>query len=186
MIGNAVINDETDQMGMVEYAWSHAIISDELYSAVTKDCNSFKEEDDDGQNSSSVRACSPAVKAFMQAYSDIDIYSIYTPVCLSSLEERRSRKSKLVAAPRLFSQHELWHGMRWGLASGYDPCTADYVEKYFNREDVQRALHANITHLTYPYTPCRYLCFVSTKITFFYSEFKLYKTLLNYKSDKAL
>lgn len=100
-IGNAVLNDETDQLGMVEYAWSHAIISDELYAAVTKDCNFFK-EDSNSENSSST--CSPAVKAFLQAYSDIDIYSIYTPVCLSSLEQR-SRKTKLVTAPRLFSQH---------------------------------------------------------------------------------
>jgi serine carboxypeptidase-like clade 2 len=29
------------------------------------------------------------------------------------------------------------------------------VEKYFNRVDVQRALHANVTKLSYPYTTCR-------------------------------
>lgn len=150
MIGNAVLNDETDQMGMVEYAWSHAIISDELYTAVRRDCNSFK-EDDEGGNSS--KACSPAVREFLQAYSDIDIYSIYTPVCLSSLAQNK-KQPRLISAPRLFSQHELWHGMRWGLPSGYDPCTEDFVETYFNREDVQRALHANITHLPYPYSPC--------------------------------
>ena len=45
----------------------------------------------------------------------------------------------------------LWHK----LPSGYDPCTEDYVERYFNREDVQRALHANVTKLPYPYTTCR-------------------------------
>ena len=43
-IGNAVLNDETDQLGMVEYAWSHAIISDELHSAVTRECDYFREE----------------------------------------------------------------------------------------------------------------------------------------------
>lgn len=40
-------------------------------------------------------------------------------------------------------------------ASGYDPCTEGYAEKYFNRKDVQVALHANVTNLPYPYTPCR-------------------------------
>ncbi|XP_026662499.2 serine carboxypeptidase-like 35 isoform X1 [Phoenix dactylifera] len=150
MIGNAVLNDATDQLGMVEYAWSHAIISDELYAAVLKECNSFKEELGDGRRSN---ACTPAVKAFLRSYADIDIYSIYTPVCLSSLS-KSSRLTKLVAAPRLFSElQEAWHGMR-SMPAGYDPCTEDYVEKYFNREDVQKALHANLTHLSYPYSPC--------------------------------
>ncbi|XP_042469683.1 serine carboxypeptidase-like 35 [Zingiber officinale] len=147
MIGNAVLNDATDQLGMVEYAWSHAIISDELYSTVRKECNSFKEEDEGGHPS---KACLPAVKAFLQAYNDIDIYSIYSPVCLS---KSSSSTSKLVTAPHYFSQHERWHEMK-KMPRGYDPCTEDYVEKYFNREDVQKKLHANVTHLSYPYSPC--------------------------------
>lgn len=40
-------------------------------------------------------------------------------------------------------------------AAGYDPCTEAYTENYFNRKDVQVALHANVTNLPYPYTPCR-------------------------------
>lgn len=52
------------------------------------------------------------------------------------------------------------------LPSGYDPCTEGYAENYFNRKDVQVALHANVTNLPYPYTPCRlvlqltFKCFV--------------------------
>ncbi|RWW55161.1 hypothetical protein BHE74_00038219 [Ensete ventricosum] len=151
MIGNAVLNDATDQLGMVEYAWSHAIISDELYSTVRKECNSFKEEGEGGRAS---KLCSPAVRAFLQAYNDIDIYSIYSPICLSSLT-KSSPSRKLVAAPKFFSRHEIWHYMR-KMPTGYDPCTEDDVEKYFNKEDVQRALHANVTRLSYPYSPCRF------------------------------
>ncbi|XP_047066655.1 serine carboxypeptidase-like 35 [Lolium rigidum] len=156
MIGNAVINDETDQLGMVEYAWSHAIISDELHAAVTRECDSFREEADGGRPG---KGCSPAVKAFMGAFDDIDIYSIYTPTCLASAaspagnSSAARRPSRLVAAPRLFSQHEAWHMMRRAPA-GFDPCTEAYVTKYFNRHDVQRALHANRTSLAYPYSTC--------------------------------
>ncbi|XP_068645711.1 serine carboxypeptidase-like 35 [Aristolochia californica] len=139
MIGNAVINDGTDQIGMIEYAWSHAIISDELYHHINRECN-FKSDNQ-------TNICVSSVKSFLQAYSDIDIYSIYSPVCLSDYERTSLR---LLAAPRSFSQHDLWHK----LPSGYDPCTEDYAEKYFNREDVQKALHANVTKLLYPYTPC--------------------------------
>jgi hypothetical protein len=39
--------------------------------------------------------------------------------------------------------------------AGFDPCTEAYVVRYFNRRDVQRALHANRTGLPYPYSPCR-------------------------------
>ncbi|OAY78780.1 Serine carboxypeptidase-like 35 [Ananas comosus] len=151
MIGNAVLNDATDQLGMVEYAWSHAIISDELYSTVRKECDSFKEEAEGGKPR---KGCSPAVKAFLQAYDDIDIYSIYTPVCLSSLSQSPRGSSDLLAAPRLFSQQEVWRHRMRKIPAGYDPCTEDYVRAYFNREDVQRALHANLTHLPYPFSPC--------------------------------
>ncbi|KAL6903466.1 hypothetical protein ACP4OV_004279 [Aristida adscensionis] len=153
LIGNAVLNDATDQLGMVEYAWSHAIISDELYSAVRRECDSFKEEADGGRPSNS---CSPAVRAFLRAYDDIDIYSIYTPTCLSPSSSAAAgprRPLPLVAAPRLFSKHEAWRRMQ-RVPAGYDPCTEAYVKAYFNRGDVQRALHANRTGLPYPYSPC--------------------------------
>ncbi|KAG9442270.1 hypothetical protein H6P81_018124 [Aristolochia fimbriata] len=139
MIGNAVINEVTDQVGMIEYAWSHAIISDQLYHHINRECD-FKSDNQ-------TYICESSVKSFLQAYSDIDIYSIYSPVCLSDYEQT---SAKLLAAPRSFSQHDLWHK----LPSGYDPCTEAYTEKYFNREDVQKALHANITKLSYPYSPC--------------------------------
>ncbi|XP_062184189.1 serine carboxypeptidase-like 35 [Phragmites australis] len=153
MIGNAVLNDATDQLGMVEYAWSHAIISDELYSAVRRECDSFKEEADGGKPG---KGCSPALRAFLGAYDDIDIYSIYTPTCLSSSPAAAAtsrRPSRLVAAPRLFSRHDAWHRMK-RVPAGYDPCTEAYVTSYFNRGDAQRALHANRTGLPYPYSPC--------------------------------
>ncbi|KAL5987852.1 hypothetical protein ACLOJK_035608 [Asimina triloba] len=38
--------------------------------------------------------------------------------------------------------------------SGYDPCTEKYAEIYYNRPDVQKALHANITKIPYKWTAC--------------------------------
>ncbi|KAJ3680272.1 hypothetical protein LUZ60_016550 [Juncus effusus] len=155
MIGNAVLNDQTDQLGMLEYAWTHAIISDELHSAVRKECDSFKEEEAGGKPTN---GCSPAVRAFLGAYDDIDIYSIYTPVCLSSLESESERgkweSEYIVRAPRLFANHGFWRNRMWSKPAGYDPCTEDYVKTYFNLAEVQKALHANRTHIPYPYSPC--------------------------------
>lgn len=86
----------TDQDGMVDYAWSHAVISDQLYHSLNREC--------DFKMGNQTNSCSLAVKLFLQAYSDIDMYSIYTPVCVSDFERRRASK-KLVVAPRSFSQH---------------------------------------------------------------------------------
>ncbi|XVF44554.1 hypothetical protein PTKIN_Ptkin02bG0133900 [Pterospermum kingtungense] len=140
MIGNAAINEQTDTLGIFDYAWSHAIISDQLYDDITKECG-LKE------SSNLTAHCAQDISAFMEAYSNIDMHSIYSPVCLYSSE---ITYSQLVVAPRLLTQHDLWHK----LPSGYDPCTVDYVQKYFNRKDVQTAMHANVTKLPYPYTTC--------------------------------
>jgi serine carboxypeptidase-like clade II len=42
--------------------------------------------------------------------------------------------------------------------AGYDPCTTEYTETYFNRPDVQAALHVNVTKLSYNWTSCRCNC----------------------------
>lgn len=139
LMGNAVINDPTDQPGLIDYAWTHAIISDQLHRNIYKDC--------DFKSNISTSQCTMHIRGFLEAYSGIDIYNIYAPVCLSSLNKAAQ---KLIVAPRFFTQQDLWHK----LPSGYDPCTEDYVEAYLNREDVQKALHANLTKLSYPYTPC--------------------------------
>jgi serine carboxypeptidase-like clade 2 len=44
--------------------------------------------------------------------------------------------------------------------AGYDPCTSQYSEIYFNRPDVQEALHANVTKMGYNWTRCRYLLYI--------------------------
>ncbi|RWR92094.1 serine carboxypeptidase 24 [Cinnamomum micranthum f. kanehirae] len=41
-----------------------------------------------------------------------------------------------------------------GRVYGYDPCTENYAEKYFNRLNVQRAMHANLTGIPYKWTAC--------------------------------
>ncbi|KAG6581552.1 Serine carboxypeptidase-like 35, partial [Cucurbita argyrosperma subsp. sororia] len=141
MIGNAAINDETDTMGMVEYAWSHAIISDQLHANIFKECNFSVDIEN------LTLSCLNHYRDFLVSYSKIDIYNIYAPTCLSSSLDSVFRL--VSAAPRTFSKL-LWSK----IPRGYDPCTANYAEKYFNRADVQRALHANVTKLSYPYTPC--------------------------------
>ena len=39
--------------------------------------------------------------------------------------------------------------------SHMDPCSDYYVYAYLNRPDVQKALHANVTKMSYDWEPCR-------------------------------
>ncbi|MQL81884.1 hypothetical protein Taro_014354 [Colocasia esculenta] len=143
IIGNALMDDETDQKGMVDYAWDHAVISDSVYHGIKKSCN-FSQK-------ASV-ACNTALDKYFAVYKIIDMYSLYTPRCFNDTVTTLSRQRRRIegSAPQLFSKFDAWHVR----PSGYNPCAPYHTELYFNRKDVQEALHANITHVKYNWTHC--------------------------------
>ncbi|XP_015063780.1 serine carboxypeptidase-like 34 [Solanum pennellii] len=133
MIGNALIDDETDQKGMIDYAWDHAVISDHLYDSIKRVCNfSLKPVGDD---------CDNLLNQYFAVYKILDMYSLYAPNCVNS---------NFSTLPNSLSTIDGW--LKRPL--GYDPCLSDYTETYMNRPDVQAALHANITKIPYPWTHC--------------------------------
>ncbi|PON74314.1 Serine carboxypeptidase-like [Parasponia andersonii] len=127
LIGNAVINDETDERGMYDYMATHALISDHSASVIQSQCdfspNATKPSPE----------CSKALNETDRDTYYIDIYNIYAPLCTSS---------NLTAKPKVAS------------LTKFDPCSDYYVHAYLNREDVQAALHANVTKLSYDWEPC--------------------------------
>jgi len=42
------------------------------------------------------------------------------------------------------------------MSRAYDPCTERYSDSYFNRPEVQKAFHANVTGIPYEWKACRY------------------------------
>ncbi|XP_042395179.1 serine carboxypeptidase-like 34 [Zingiber officinale] len=145
MIGNALLDDDTDQTGMIDYAWDHAVISDRVYKDVKTKCNFSIEP--------ATAACNGALSEYFAVYRIIDMYSLYAPVCVNqNVSGTYNRKHFRVegAAPKLFSQFSGWHQQ----PAGYDPCVSYYSEVYFNRPDVQEALHANVTKIAYNWTHC--------------------------------
>lgn len=146
MIGNALLDDETDQTGMVDYAWDHAVISDKVYRDIKRKCN-FSIENP-------TKDCDNALNEYFEVYKIIDMYSLYAPICPSSSSSSTSNSRQRLPiqgiAPRMFSKFDGWHKR----PAGYDPCLSDYTEVYLNRPDVQKALHANVTKMSYPWTHC--------------------------------
>ncbi|XP_042486185.1 serine carboxypeptidase-like 31 isoform X2 [Macadamia integrifolia] len=128
LLGNPETSDADDWRGMVDYAWSHAVISDETHKIIKESCNFDK--GDPWSNDS----CSQAVDELLNQYKEIDIYSLYTSVCTNStssndgsMQVMYNSKSKMM--PRIMG--------------GYDPCLDDYAKTFYNRPDVQKALHVS-------------------------------------------
>lgn len=90
------MDDDTDQTGMIDYAWDHAVISDQVYHTVKKTCNFSKEPVGN--------ACNAALELYFAVYNIIDMYSLYSPVCVSSSSSRQLPMIEGVA-PKLFSKY---------------------------------------------------------------------------------
>jgi len=73
-VGNPVTNDSYDSKGRAEYAWSHAVVSDEVYSRIKKHC--------DFKISNLSDDCNAAMDFIDSQYQEIDAYNIYAPKCL--------------------------------------------------------------------------------------------------------
>ncbi|PSS29359.1 Serine carboxypeptidase-like [Actinidia chinensis var. chinensis] len=85
MIGNGIMNVDTDTRGSYDYIWSHALISDETHRGLVHHCTS---------TSFNSPKCVHFTERMSEESGDIDPYNIYGPLCLnSSNSSRRSKRS---------------------------------------------------------------------------------------------
>ncbi|CAI9270105.1 unnamed protein product [Lactuca saligna] len=133
LLGNPETNDAEDWKGMIDYAWSHAVVSDETHKTIRESC------DFNSNNIWSNDDCSQGVDEVLRQYKEIDMYSLYTSVCIpnSAYTENKGmqyvfKKSSSMMMPRIMG--------------GYDPCLDDYAKSYYNILEVQKALHVGDGH----------------------------------------
>jgi hypothetical protein len=82
------------RLELADYAWDHAVISDEVYGAIKKECT-FP---DDGNESDK---CQQAWSDFFSVMRDIDLYSLYTPACTDAMANAsRTNSSSSSSAAR--------------------------------------------------------------------------------------
>ncbi|CAK9876890.1 unnamed protein product [Sphagnum jensenii] len=142
MAGNPVTDGYWDNVGVIDYYWTHAMISDHTYHQLKKLCNF-----------SDPNCCSNSCNnvynyATNTEIGNIDPYSINTPACTETVGGGSPQKKKFLS----FRPNNPF--LR-GKPMGYDPCTENYAEIYYNRPDVQKALHANISGIIpYNWTGC--------------------------------
>ncbi|XP_043703637.1 serine carboxypeptidase-like 25 [Telopea speciosissima] len=144
MVGNAVIDKYYDTLGTVDYWLSHALISDETYKQILKKCDFHKENDTD--------ECYAAYDYADTEKGNIDIYNIYGPTCgYSIIDTITPHNHRIQRIPQRF------FSISSRQISGFDPCTENYAKIYYNRPDVQKALHANTTQISYKWTTCNHI-----------------------------
>ncbi|KAH7570604.1 hypothetical protein ACOSQ2_019202 [Xanthoceras sorbifolium] len=128
IIGNALINDETDERGMYDFFASHALISDESNRKVQQYCDFSP-----NASAQSSKLCDEVMDAIEKNTYYLDIYNIYAPLCSNTSLTARPKKASIM---------------------NFDPCSDYYVYAYLNRPDVQEAMHANVTKLDHDWEPC--------------------------------
>nr|GLL28838.1 serine carboxypeptidase-like 31 [Ipomoea trifida] len=131
LLGNPETSDVQDWQGMVDYAWSHAVISDETHRTIIASC------DFNSNDTWSNQDCSQAVNELLKQYKEIDIYSLYTSVCIDSLTGSDDNSTAVFKTTSKMMPR---------IMAGYDPCLDDYAKSYYNRLDVQKALHVSSGH----------------------------------------
>nr|BAO04184.1 hypothetical protein [Delphinium grandiflorum] len=130
MVGNAVIDDFHDYVGTFEYWWTHGLISDATYQSLNANCD-FEVSEHPSE------ACDKTMDIAYVEQGNIDAYSIFTPTCSATISQRRNLRK-----------------IRPRISVPYDPCTEKHSTVYFNLPEVQKALHANVTGIPYPWATC--------------------------------
>ncbi|XP_051183430.1 serine carboxypeptidase 2 [Lolium perenne] len=135
MVGNGLIDNYHDYRGTFQFWWNHGLVSDDTYHLLNRSClhDSFIHPSP---------ACDAALNVSTEEQGNIDLYSIYTPTCnVTATNSSASRQRPRGRYP-------------W-MTGSYDPCTERYSTAYYNRRDVQRALHANVTGtINYTWATC--------------------------------
>lgn len=129
-IGNPLLEFNTDFNSRAEYLWSHGLVSDSSYELLNSICN-FSQIRRQAQKGRFTPECATVVKQTSEEISRyINSYDVTLDVCLSSINGQSNLLWKLQEEERL------------------DVCVEDETNKYLNRKDVQKALHAQLVGVT--------------------------------------
>ncbi|KAF8403027.1 hypothetical protein HHK36_011122 [Tetracentron sinense] len=130
LVGNAVTDDYNDYVGTFEYWWTHGLISDSTYQSLKAACIL-------GSSQHPSIECIKALNLADTEQGNIDPYSIFTHPCNDTASLKHNLRG-----------HYPW------MSRAYDPCTESHSKIYFNHPEVQKALHANVTGISYPWETC--------------------------------
>ncbi|WVZ05834.1 hypothetical protein V8G54_019180 [Vigna mungo] len=146
-IGNPLLDFDTDMNAVDEYYWSHGIISDHAYKIKISLCNSSRLLREYFSGSQLSNDCLLAAEKVSEEYSFtsfVDPYYVIGDRCLSyNVSQAGFLKEMLSSGMFQFrNSHDVLQTQK--PDQQVDECSMKYSEKYLNRKDVQKALHARL------------------------------------------
>ncbi|CAL4993920.1 unnamed protein product [Urochloa decumbens] len=136
-IGNPLLKLDRDVPATYEYFWSHGMISDEIFLAISHSCD-FEDYTFDNPHNES-KSCNDAISEANTIVGEyVNNYDVILDVCYPSIVMQELRLRKYATK----------------ISIGVDVCMTYERFFYFNLPEVQQALHANRTHLKYHWSMC--------------------------------
>uniref|UniRef100_A0A7C8YZR5 Carboxypeptidase n=1 Tax=Opuntia streptacantha TaxID=393608 RepID=A0A7C8YZR5_OPUST len=130
-LGNPVLEFATDFNSRAEYFWSHGLISDSTYKVFSSACNYSRFLSEYYRGSVSP-LCSKVMNLVNRETSNfVDKYGVTLDVCISSVFSQ----SKIISP-------------QGQTGESIDVCLEDETTNYLNRQEVQKALHAQLVHVS--------------------------------------
>jgi len=148
LVGNPYTNPIENAKGQYDTWYGHQLLSRPLWSQWYYDCK-------DGENMTS-SYCNDVMSQMNKQVSDVYPYGLDWPVCNSPqsmyrFKERRWFLKKVIeeglGRSTPFRDLESTHRnlmLEDPSELGFEPCATDYMTTYYNRPDVQAALHAKM------------------------------------------
>ncbi|XP_050245217.1 serine carboxypeptidase-like 46 isoform X2 [Quercus robur] len=146
-VGNALLDFTIDFDSRDEYYWSHGLISDDNYQFLTKSCNGSAEIIRKAMNQEADTKCLVVYARVKQLTNTIDQYDVTADVCLSPVKSQMDMlyEPLLSKFQTLLPLHSKPNALNQQEADKKElVCGEGITEKYLNRKDVQKALHAQL------------------------------------------
>ncbi|XP_010055737.2 LOW QUALITY PROTEIN: serine carboxypeptidase-like 45 [Eucalyptus grandis] len=147
-IGNPLLDYENDTNSPTTFYWSHGIISDQSELLFQNVCNLTRLLGEI-RSKALTSECAYVVLKVAKELNDteaIDQYDILADLCLTSGQSKLNIFYKMLTSghslPSVLPSEDLINYQ--SLLDTKDPCEEQDVIKYFNRKDVQIALHAKL------------------------------------------
>ncbi|OMO58711.1 Peptidase S10, serine carboxypeptidase, partial [Corchorus capsularis] len=138
-LGNPLLDVEIS-VNNAEFLWSHGVISDEMLFMQKTVCNESRYLKESLHHNLSTECINVFNKQDEEMGSYTDPGDLISPICLSpnSLVQTVYQGALNLIHDKLAMKP---------AAVANDPCLGDRIHQYLNTPKVQRALHANTTHL---------------------------------------
>ncbi|KAM7511183.1 hypothetical protein LguiB_010058 [Lonicera macranthoides] len=136
-IGNPLLKLDRDVPATYEFFWSHGMISDEIGLSIMNECE-FEDYTFGNPHNVSTTCINALTQANRVVGDYINTYDVIVDVCYPSIVQQELRLRKMATK----------------ISMGVDVCMTYERRFYFNLPEVQKALHANRTNLSYEWSMC--------------------------------